>query len=88
MTSSKTATACKVSGREAGQCELHGEVGGAPELDVGAGAVAGGDEASALDPIAPELAVLEPRGGHGGERAAQGIAAGHRRSGSSVGSRS
>src|SRR6185312_14376416 len=62
------------AGREKGSQVLHGEVGAAPELDVGAGAVAGRPQAAALDPIAPELAVLEPGGSHRGGDTPQGLA--------------
>src|SRR6476646_607286 len=44
---------------------LHREIRTAPELRVGAGAVAGGDEAPTLDPIAPQLTMLEARLTHG-----------------------
>src|SRR5258707_1175382 len=57
-----------------GEGELYREIGTTPELDVGAGAVAGGEEAAALDPVAPELVVLDARGAHRGERAPECLA--------------
>src|SRR5262249_25968622 len=42
--------------------ELDGEIGEAPELDVRAGAEACRPDRAALDPVAPQLRVLEARG--------------------------
>jgi hypothetical protein len=46
--------------REAGQLVLHGQVGEVPELDVGGAPVAHRQEPAVLDPVAPQLIVLEP----------------------------